>query len=210
MEYSGGANSMKSHDKLADVSAAVLQLWELKDNIIAAHEISDQVIRDSVSSNPNMLRATAILRMTTSWIVITLWKIHELWQRYAYLASDETRRVMGRLDKEILERNIKQVRNTIAAHLLDNDTKNPVPPSAVFAQLLDTWKGDPRDFFVWLVGTGPGTYSVQGCLAEFLNELSSKHPGALRDMMLAEQKKMVGYPPELPTGIDKDGNFIRK
>jgi hypothetical protein len=131
------------HDARTDATAAMLQLWELKDNLIAAHEISIQVLNESVGPNANLLRATAMLRMTMSWIVITLWKVHELWQRYAYLASEDTKRMMGKLDKEILDRNIKRVRHTIAAHLLDDDTKSPVPPSAVFQELQSTWKGDP-------------------------------------------------------------------
>ncbi len=200
---------MKQNDKATDVTAAMHQLWELKDNLIAAHEISIQVINEAVNSKPNLLRATAILRMTMSWIVITLWKVHELWQRYAYLAGGDTKRMMGKLDKEILERNIKRVRNTIAAHLLDDDTKSPVPPSAVFEELQGAWKGDPKAFFGWLVGTGHGTHSVQGCLDTFLNELDQTYPGALQEMMLAEQRKTIGYPNGGPTMLDLKGNIVR-
>lgn len=200
---------MKQHDRATDVTAAMLQLWELKDNLIAAHEISIQVINEAVGPKPNLLRATAMLRMTMSWIVITLWKIHELWQRYAYLASEDTKRIMGKLDKEILDRNIKRVRHTIAAHLLDDGTKSPVQPSVVFEELQGTWKGDPKAFFAWLVGTGDSAYSVQACLANFFNELESKHPGALHEMMLAEQKKTSGYPNGLPKMLDQNGKVIR-
>lgn len=200
---------MKMDDNRAEASVAMLQLWELDDNISAAHEISIHVSNEATSTNPNLLRATAILRMTMSWIVITLWKVHELWQRYAYLASVDTKRMMGQLDKEILDRNIKRVRNKIAAHLLDNETKEPVSPSAVFAELQEVWKGDPNVFFAWLVGGNSTPHSVRSCIQSFFKELDAKYPGALQELMLAEQKKQVGYPAGLPTMLDGMGNIIR-
>jgi len=192
-----------------DASAAMHQLWELKDNLFAAHEISAQIVAETKNGKSNLLRTTAILRMTMSWNVITLWKVHELWQRYAYLASDEAKRKMGQINKEILERNIKRVRNTIAAHLLDDGTKNPVSPSTVFADLQNVWGDKPEEFLIWLVGNGPRTHSVYWALQAFFDELQGKYPAALQNMMLAEQKKMTGYPSHLPKFIDKDGHIIR-
>jgi hypothetical protein len=59
------------------------------------------------------------------------------------------------------------------------------------------------------VGTGPDTHSVQGSLGKFLKELDIAYPGALHEMMLAEQKKTAGYPDELPQMLDQDGKVVR-
>jgi len=134
-----------------DAYDARLQAKELIENFKAGFLTTVQVVQAHVRGDVDIRHVAFILRMTMSWIAISLSKFSEFWARYGALASPDIAEEAKSILRVIRDRKVDDFRNTVAAHLLDRGTRNPVPQNQVQEQLTRIWGGnDPQPFLLWL------------------------------------------------------------
>jgi hypothetical protein len=162
-----------------DAEFAINHLKELADNLLVATHVTNLAGIAGVRKELTLVQLAPFFRMTFCWIVISLWKIVELWNRFGVLATDEHKVEMRALVREIRARGVEAVRNKLAAHLLDRETKEPLMPEDAEALIkTEVMRNDMHAFFAWLVlleePTDPTT--VAGKLLRFRADILRAFP----------------------------------
>jgi hypothetical protein len=179
MNYGQSSSSTTPTISERDAEFAVNHLTELADNLFAATHVTNIFGMAGVRKELTLVELAPFFRMTFCWIIISLWKVVELWGRFGLLASDEHKVEMRALAKDIRARGVEGVRNKIAAHMLDRETKEPVMPEEIQELIVKVvMKNDMRAFFRWLVlfeePTAPDT--VAGKLLHFRADILKAFP----------------------------------
>jgi|GEM_PF-5434128 len=134
-----------------DAYDARLQAKELIENFKAGSMATIQVVQAHVRGEVDMRQVAYVFRMAMCWIAISLSKFTEFWARYGALAPPELADEAKQILRVIRERKVDDFRNTVAAHMLDRGTRNPVPLNQVQEQVMRIWGGaDPEAFLLWL------------------------------------------------------------
>ena len=162
-----------------DAEFAINHLKELADNLLVATHVTNLAMISGAKKELTLVQVAPFFRMTFCWIVISLSKIVELWERFGVLATEEHRLEMRALLKEIRARRVEEVRNKVAAHLLDRSTREPMMPEELQPLVLNVVMGnDMHAFFRWLVlleePTDPTT--VAGKLLRFRADILKAFP----------------------------------
>jgi len=103
-----------------------------------------------VSTLNNKNTSLILRRMCISYLVITLSKWVELFERYKAVFPQDAKQACRGLEREIRRRNIRDFRNTVVGHVWDRNLKRPLSRSEVDARLARTFAGSEQDFLLWI------------------------------------------------------------
>lgn len=171
--------AQKSNNELTDADAeyAFNMLTELTGNLEAGILVLDEAIVGAQGDALSAMMFVNIMRMTLSWLILSLAKVEELWRKYGRFATGETKVKMRSIVREIASKGILPLRNKAIAHLLDKDTGNPMPPEQLQADILGMMNGDMLGFFHWLRHPSDAqTETVVGTLMTFRSEIHDRFP----------------------------------
>lgn len=175
---------MESNERNAEFAVNLLK--EYADNLVAAlfvmqeaanyYSESDDDEDDTEEARPPVGPAP-VLRMTLSWLVVSLYKVKELWGYFAPMASDGMKRRMGAVVKEIDNRGVVAFRNKTVAHLSDDDIKSPMEPEEVQRRGVEMMRNDPLAFALWLHDPSNSRGdTVTAIMLDFRAELLVRYP----------------------------------
>ena len=165
-----------SETEARDAEFAINQLKELADNLQTACFVLSEAFDAVQEKKIDLMGFVGINRMTMSWIVLSLFKVDELWRKYGRLAKS-SKEGMKAVLKESRERGVPEFRNKVVAHLLDQDTKDPVEPERLQTMMVAIWRNDVQQFARWLANPDPAHVdTVVRTLMSFRAEILMRHP----------------------------------
>jgi len=89
-------------------------------------------------------------RMYLSYIVITLFKIIEVYDRYKAVVPDKSTEIFKKLFKEINSRKVREFRNKCIGHIWDKGKNKPLTRKELEPYLIQIHKGDEDSFIKWI------------------------------------------------------------
>lgn len=111
----------------------------------------------------------AVQKMCISHLILGLNKICEFWKVYHHLVPDELKPKLKSLISELQKRNIKKIRNTVAAHIRDRKLKRSLSQSEVIELLNQISENDPSGFLLWL--NNPNDYSYPNTVVSIVETI---------------------------------------
>jgi hypothetical protein len=162
-----------------DAQFAVNLLKQLADNLEVAIEIVIERVDGISRDDPAQLRSfAAYVRLTFSWIALSLCKIEDLWSLYGKMASADSTQRMKTVVREVSRRKVRNFRDSEVAHLLSRETSNPWTPTELMHHAMVMMDGDMEAFLVWLKprpNRDPAG-TVIHTLLQFRSDILEKYP----------------------------------
>jgi hypothetical protein len=138
-----------------DIEDAVGVLDYLVHDLILAHQLYDIFVNLAVVSGfakPETEKAAR--RMYVSYIVLTLQKFSEFWDRYKWLLSDEAKAGCERIVRELRRRGIRGLRHTFIGHVVNEKTGRPITAAQLEAAFRSAIDNDLDGFLRWVHVSG--------------------------------------------------------
>lgn len=158
------------------VEAARLLNSLLLDFIVGTRALE---IFDSPGIAPSVTRTIEIglNRMAISYLVVSLAKWNEFYQRYRAILPADVRDACLALHDKIAARGVVEFRNKVVGHILDDDTKRPLTPSEIDQLLEQVVGGDREDFLLWINNPAENTFpdSVVGITEHIRDKLRAEY-----------------------------------
>jgi hypothetical protein len=169
-------STQPSEPSRQDAEDAFNTLTELIGNIDGAIFTLAEALDSANDRTLDHMMFVHIYRMTLSWVILSLAKTKELWERFGRLAGDETKVSMRAILKEIDARRIVSLRNKTIAHLLDKDTNQPMSPEKIQEGIAEMVRGDLKAFIHWVRHPEGGPDGVTSVLRRFRDEIQTQFP----------------------------------
>lgn len=99
-----------------------------------------------------------VQKMCVSHLILGLSKLCEFWEFFHHLVPNELRPEMKSLVSKLQRRGIKEIRNTVVAHVRDRKLRRALTQSEVIEQLNRISDGDPGGFLLWLNNPNDNVY----------------------------------------------------
>lgn len=100
----------------------------------------------------------AVQRMCFSYLALSLCKLMDFWKHYNSLVPDPYRDDLKRLNTIIEKRGVRDFRNKIAGHILDEKLKRPLLNSEINVQIEKLIGNDVDGFIYWINNPIDNTY----------------------------------------------------
>jgi hypothetical protein len=137
------------------------------------------------------LRDAAVRRMLVFHVVITLAKWTEFYRRYgSILPADSAPRARA-LDAEIRSKGVKEFRDTVAAHIWDDDDER-APTAAEIQSRLDRITGGDTRSFMNSVSNLPGVEDEVGRVEDTVDRITFVRDSLQREYGLDESALFGG------------------
>ena len=159
-----------------DAEYAFNTLTELVGNIDGAIFTLAEALDSANERKLDQMMFVHIFRMTISWLILSLAKTKELWERYGKMAQEQTKISMRSIVKEVDARGIVPLRNKAIAHLLDKETNQPMSPEKFQAEFAAMVRGDLLAFVHWVRHPNGGPDGVTSVMRRFKSEIKSSFP----------------------------------
>jgi hypothetical protein len=183
-----------------DAEYAFNTLTELVGNIDGAVFTLAEALDSANDRKLDHMMFVHIFRMTISWLILSLAKTKELWERYGKMADEQTKSSMRAIVKEIQGRRIVSLRNKAIAHLLDKETNQPMSPEKLQEELVAMVRGNLQTFIHWVRHPEGGHDGVTSVMRQFKKEIKSNFPD-IRDyneVVLAPDQSLGSLPTSGP------------
>jgi len=155
------------NDFVGDIVAGVMVLIEYRALLLNDPKQGDAMI--------------AIQKMCLSYLVLTLFKWIEFYEKYHSLFEGELHTQCKELTKTIKTRHIDKFRNKCVGHIWDKDKQRPMFNSEVNEKLEHIMQNDIQKFLFWLNNPKGNTYPlsvvsiVEKCRESILIKYDIKH-----------------------------------
>ena len=160
-----------------DIEDAVGILDYLIHDLILAHQLYDLFVNLAVVggiAKPETEQATR--RMYISYLLLTLQKFSEFWDRYKWLVSDEMKTRCERIAGELRRRRIVGLRHTFISHVVNDKTGRPISAAELEAGFRAAIDNDLDAFLRWIhvAGDSVSPNTIVGVLSGLHTELRAR------------------------------------
>lgn len=163
--------------KRQDIEEAVGVLDYLIHDLILAHQLYDLFVNLAVVSGlAKPETEKAVRRMYVSYLVLTLQKFSEFWDRYKWLLSDEAKVRCVPIARELRRRRIIDLRHTFIGHIVNEKTGRPIKAVELEAAFKAAIDNDLEAFLRWIHISGEvaSGHTVVGALTLVHEELRAR------------------------------------
>lgn len=106
----------------------------------------------------NIEQLSAVQRMCFSHLALSFCKLLEFWDRYHQLVSSTHYEDLKKLNAKIRRKGVKEFRNKVAGHILDNKSHRPLQHSEIMLLLEGLIGKHADDFLYWINNPLDNTY----------------------------------------------------
>lgn len=118
-------------------------------DLLAASRVRQLYQSPCATSKASPAVIASVNRMCFSYLILTLDKWAEFYDRLRYVIPEDCRADCKSLLKEVRRRDIKRLRNTFVGHIWDKKLNRPFTGPEIEAAVETIVKGDQDAFFAW-------------------------------------------------------------
>jgi hypothetical protein len=160
-----------------DIEDAVGILDYLLHDIVLAHQLYDFFVNMVVVrgiAEPETEQGAR--RMYVSYLLLTLQKFAEFWDRYKWLASEEIKARCERIVRELRRRGIVGLRHTFISHVVNDKTGRPISAAELESGFRAAIDNDLDAFLRWIHigGNAVSPETIVGIISGLHKELRAR------------------------------------
>lgn len=158
-----------------DVEDACWVLEYLVHDLVLGPQLYELFLEVGQRATVHSETETAVRRMYTAHILLTLNKVSEFLARYRSILPEDLRESCRALNKELSRRRVRKLRNTFIGHILNNKTGRPITNSEINEAFNTATDNDLKGFLKWVhePGVASSVDTVVGTLQRLHTRIRS-------------------------------------